>query len=77
MLNPPVPMSRKSCPVALQVDILIVISPGCAAASPALSVVVVPATTTGRCIPVWFDALLISLSATSVSCTVAYAPLSV
>ena len=46
-------MSKKSCPVALQVEILIVTSPGAAAGKPQRSVLVCdPDNTIVECIPV-------------------------
>ena len=53
MLYDPVPMSKKSCPVALVSEILIVISPGAPFGRPILIVFACPPlSTTGACNPV-------------------------
>ena len=59
MLYDPVPISKKSCPVALVSEILIVISPGDPEGKPILIVFSCPPLrSTGACIPVaLFDKL--------------------
>ena len=53
-------MSKKSCPVALQVEILTVTVPVAPACKPALIVLVNPDNTTVPCIPVALLELIVS-----------------
>ena len=73
-MKPPVPMSKKSCPVALQVEIDTVIVPVSASAKFALSVTEVFALYIELCIPVPIGVALILL--TSTNSIVAKVPLS-
>ena len=70
-MKPPVPRSKKSCPVALQVEIFTVTVPVAPACNPALIVLVVPAASiTVPCNPVAFVELIVS--PTSAKSTIAY-----